>query len=247
MRAGCLPPRVHLLGAPLGGSLPRTPGLTAGPYKIVLADSGLPAFAELLELITAAHGSGRPVAAHCVTREALVLLIAALRETGTRAGDRIEHAAVVPPELIPDLAGLHLRVVTQPGFLTGRGDDFLRDVPAADQGDLYRGASLRRAGIPLALSSDAPYGPLDPWAVIAAAVSRRTAAGRTVTPGEQLTGAEALDAYLAPPQDPGGPPARVRAGEPASLVVLDVPAAGLPGDPGRVRAVVAGTGLRRPH
>lgn len=247
MRAGCLPPRVHLLGAPLGGSLPRTPGLTAGPYKIVLADSGLPAFAELLELITAAHGSGRPVAAHCVTREALVLLIAALRETGTRAGDRIEHAAVVPPELIPDLSGLHLRVVTQPGFLTGRGDDFLRDVPAADQGDLYRGATLRRAGIPLALSSDAPYGPLDPWAVIAAAVSRRTAAGQTVTPGEQLTGAEALDAYLAPPQDPGGPPARVRAGEPASLVVLNVPAAGLPGDPGQVRVVVTGTGLRRPH
>jgi predicted amidohydrolase YtcJ len=239
MRAGRLPPRVHLLGAPLGVTLPDTPGLTAGPYKVVLADSGLPAYADLLELIIAAHRAGRPVAAHCVTREALVLLIAVLREAGALPGDRIEHAAIVPGELIPELAGLRLRVVTQPGFLSDRGDDFLRDVPAADQVDLYRCASLRHAGVPLALSSDAPYGPLDPWAVMTAATTRRTASGRPATPAERLTGAEALDAYLAPPEDPGGPPARIRPGVPASLIVLSAPAAGLPALSGGVRAVVA--------
>jgi predicted amidohydrolase YtcJ len=246
MRDGRLPPRVQLLGVPLGGGLPDTPGLTAGPYKIVLADSSLPGYPDLVDQVRAAHGAGRPVAVHCVTREALILLVTVLRDTGTWPGDRIEHAALVPPELIDDLAALRLRVVTQPGFLPDRGDDFLRDLPPEDHPDLYRCASLTRAGVPLALSSDAPYGPLDPWAVMAAAVSRRTAAGRAVTPDERLTGAEALDAYLAPAQDPGGPPARIRPGERANLVVLSGPASGLPPEPGEVRAVVTGTRLWRP-
>jgi len=39
-----------------------------------------------------------------------------------------------------------------------RADDFLRDLPADDRPDLYRCATLRQASIPVALSSDAPYG-----------------------------------------------------------------------------------------
>ena len=94
-------------------------------------------------------------------------------------------------------------MVTQPGFLADRGDDFLRDVPPADRPDLYRCATLLSAGVPVALSSDAPFGPLDPWAVIAAAVTRRTPPGQVAGPGERITFAQALDAYLAPPGDPG--------------------------------------------
>ncbi len=47
--------------------------LAAGPYKIVLADSGLPPCDELTDRIRTAHAASRPVAVHCVTREALVL------------------------------------------------------------------------------------------------------------------------------------------------------------------------------
>lgn len=108
---------------------------------------------------------------------------AALGDAGPRPDDRIEHAALIPPELVPDLARLGVRVVTQPGFLAGRGDDFLRDVPPADRPDLYRCATLLQAGIPVALSSDAPFGPLDPWSVIAAAASRRqTRSAATAAP-----------------------------------------------------------------
>ncbi|MCC5575215.1 amidohydrolase family protein [Microtetraspora sp. AC03309] len=232
MRGGALPQRVHLLGAPLAppssGPAPddgegRLP--TAGPHKIVIADSGLPSLDDLTERIRAAHAAGRAIAAHCVTREALVILLAALGEAGVRPGDRVEHAALVPPELVPELARRGLRVVTQPGFLAHRGDDYLRDLPAYDHVDLYRCASLVRAGVPLALSSDAPYGPLDPWTVIGAAVRRRTPAGRVAGPAERLTPARALDAYLAPPDDPGGPARRVRPGLPADLVLLRVPLA----------------------
>lgn len=55
-----------------------------------------------------------------------------------------------------------------PGTWTRR-NALRADVPAADRGDLYRCGRLAAAGVPVAVSSDAPYGPLDPWAVIDAA------------------------------------------------------------------------------
>lgn len=240
MRRGALPQRVQLLGAPPQVAEPGDggPGPVSGPCKIVLADSGLPSYPELTDRLRAARAAGRPVAVHCVTREALILLVAALQETGTLPGDRIEHAALVPPELIPELALLGLRVVTQPGFLAHRGDDFLRNVPPQDHPDLYRCAAFRRAGVPLALSSDAPYGPLDPWAVIAAATDRRTPSGQVAGPDERLTFREALAGYLSPPEDPGGPPRRVRPGTVADLLVLRAPLAEVPGLPDPVRAVL---------
>jgi predicted amidohydrolase YtcJ len=240
MLRGELPPRVHLLGVPLGGSVPDVPGLTVGPYKIVLADSGMMTYPELARGVAAAHEAGRPLAVHCVTREALVLLLAVLRDVGCVPGDRIEHAGIVPPEVLADLAALGARVVTQPGFLADRGDDFLRDLPPGDHADLYRCGTLLAAGVRVALSSDAPYGPLDPWTVMATAVSRQTASGQVAGAGERIAPEAALNAYLGSPGDPGGPPRRVRLGAPADLVVLHVPLAELPGAGNPVRAVYPG-------
>ena len=58
----------------------------------------------------------------------------AFAEAGARAGDRIEHAAVAPPDVVALVAALPLTVVTQPGFIRERGD----------AGEL--GASLRYLG-----------------------------------------------------------------------------------------------------
>jgi predicted amidohydrolase YtcJ len=115
-----------------------------------------------------------------------------------------------------------------------------RDVPPGDRPDLYRCATLLRAGVPVALSSDAPYGPPDPWAVIAAATSRRTVSGQVAGPGEAITFSQALSAYLAAPVDPGGPPRRVRPGTSADLIILHAPLAQVPGLPQPVRAVLVG-------
>ena len=223
MRTGALPQHVHLLGAPLGWTAPGDPrSPSVGAYKIVLADSALPGLDDLTGRIRAAHAAGRAVAVHCVTREALILLVVALEAAGVRAGDRIEHAALVPAETIARLRDLGLAVVTQPGFIAHRGDDYLRDVPAADQADLYRVRSLIDGGVACALSSDAPYGPVDPWAVIDAAVRRRTPAGRIAGAAERLTARRALEAYLGAPGDPGGPPRPIAPGAPADLVLLRV-------------------------
>lgn len=220
---GEIPQRLNLLGVPLGGVC--DPVVGTGPYKIVIADSELPDIVALEDTIRRAHDLGRPVAVHCVSREALLILLAVFDATGTLAGDRIEHGALVPAETLAVLRRLGVTVVTQPGFLADRGDDYLRRVERRDLVDLYRCRSLRDAGVGLALSSDAPYGPADPWQVIMAATERRAPDGSIVGDDETVPTATALDRYLAPLTDPGGPARAIVTGAAADLVLLDRPLA----------------------
>ena len=188
-------------------SLPQAVTLL-GRRKLLLHDHDLPTFDQLTALISERHASGLPVAVHCVTRESLLLTLAALDEVGRLPGDRIEHAAVVP-----DPAALRgLRVVTQPGFLADRGEDYRRDVAAEDLPHLYPFASLLAAGVDAVASSDAPYGPADPWKVI------RAASRRDLLPEERVTPEVALTGYLRGPDL--GRPRRVRPGEPGALTLL---------------------------
>ncbi len=152
-----------------------------------------------------------------------MLAVAALEATGARAGDRIEHGAVIPPELFARLAALRVTVVTQPAFVRERGDRYVAEVDAADRPHLWRCASLLAAGVPVGMGSDAPHGPLDPWLAIRAATERRTRTGRVVGPDERVDAASALARFLAPWDAPGGPPRRVHVGAAADLCLLHVP------------------------
>lgn len=210
--------RVTALGAAQG-----TTTLPLGPRKLVLSDHSLPSYDDLLRVVSDTRLAGRPVAVHCVTRESLLLMLAVLDEVGALPGDRIEHAAVVPPGTAARMASLDLAVVTQPDFLRTRGDTYLRDVSEPDRPLLYPFASLVAAGVRVAASSDAPYGTLDPWQVVRSAVERRTAAGRAVAAEEAVPAATALAGYLSDPSDPGGRVRAVRPGSPADLCLLGVP------------------------
>lgn len=216
---GSFPQRLHLLGVGLD-AVGLDPAVTVGPYKIVLADSDLPDFAGLCRRIRTVHGHGRGVAVHCVTRESLVLLLAALDEVGTHPDDRVEHGAVIAPETTVELRRRAIPVITQPGFITDRGDDYLDRLAPRDTADLYRCRTLVDSGVPVALSSDAPYGPTDPWAVIAAAATRVAPDGRIVGSDERISRSTALRLCLAPLTDPAGPPRTVAVGGPADLVLL---------------------------
>ncbi|MEE2035404.1 amidohydrolase family protein, partial [Rhodococcus chondri] len=222
--SGAVPQRLHLLGAP-NGFTSADPAVTVGPYKIVLADSGLPDLDVLTETIRSTHAAGRAVAVHCVSREAFAILLAVFTEVGAHPGDRIEHGALVPAESITDLHRLGLRVVTQPGFLADRGDSYLQEVDPRDVGDLYRCRSLLDSVVPLALSSDAPYGPLDPWQIVEAAVTRTAASGAVVGASERLDPAEAIAGFLSAADDPGGRSRTVAPGGRADVVLLDRPLA----------------------
>ncbi|AZZ79855.1 amidohydrolase [Gordonia alkanivorans] len=218
---GAVPQRLHLLGVPLDATPDLPPTVTVGPFKIVLADSDLPDFPTLCDQIHTAHSWGRGVAAHCVTREALLLLLAALDEVGSHPDDRIEHGAIIAADTVEELHHRQIPIVTQPGFITARGDDYLDRLDTSDVADLYRCASLVERDAPVAMSSDAPYGPVDPWTVIAAAATRLAPDGRTIGADERVSRGTALGRYLTPLSTPGAAPRTVRPGEPADLVLLD--------------------------
>lgn len=198
-------------------------GLPRGPVKVVLDDARLPGLDELVAAFRAARRAGRAIAVHCVTRAELVLALAAWDVVGTVAGDRVEHGAVVPVELLAALRERGLVVVTQPALLAARGDQYLADVEADDRDALWRCGSLLTAGVGVAGSSDAPYGDADPWRGIAAAIERRTPTGRVIGPADRLPARRALDLWLAPLDDPAGPPRRVEVGAPAALCLLTEP------------------------
>jgi predicted amidohydrolase YtcJ len=171
------------------------------PGKVILHDDGLDVDG-LAAWIANRHADGGGIAVHCVTAAQLVVTLAAIRAAGPRRGDRIEHAAVVPDDCLADLAELGLTVVTQPNFVAERGDQYLLDVPHGERAELWRYASLLTAGVPVAMSTDFPFGDADPWAAMRAAVRRRTAAGERLGPDEGVTASTALSGFLGSPEDP---------------------------------------------
>lgn len=193
-----------------------------GPAKLHLHENALPPWDEAVAFIAAAHRQGRAVAIHCVTEVEMVFALAALDEAGVRAGDRIEHASIADADQLAHLAARGVAVVAQPHFVAERGDRYLLDVEPRHHGDLYRLASLRAAGVTLAAGSDAPFGSADPWAALAAAISRRTRDGQIIGADEALTPEQALSLYLAAPDDLTRE-RRIAVGEAADLCLLDRP------------------------
>jgi predicted amidohydrolase YtcJ len=215
-----------------------------GPVKILPAERHVHDVEQILRDIAAARAAGRAVAIHCVTRVGLVVAVAALREAGVSPGDRIEHAAVVPGELVDDLRALGLLVVTQPNFVFERGDEYLTDVEPGDLPSVWRCGSLASAGVPVAGGTDAPFGDIDPWAAMRAAVDRRTSSGALLGPDEAVTPRDALDLFSGTADQPSRP-RRVTTGARTDLCVLRVPMVAALGALARdhVRATVGPSGI----
>ncbi len=224
---GQLRQRLHLM-APLGTQLSPWRRGTLGPLKVLLDDTDLPPLDDLIATTRAAHGEGRSVAFHCVTHVQATLAMAAVAAAGgasapSSLGDRIEHGALISTDLAAAISGLGITVVTQPGFVRSRGDQYRRDVEPADQADLWRLASLVDAGVAVAASTDAPFGRSNPWEAIDAAVTRRTLEGDLLGRPERVSAHQALRMWMGRADRPGVA-RRVRPGEPADLCVLGCPA-----------------------
>jgi predicted amidohydrolase YtcJ len=167
--------------------------------------------AELRELLARAHAGGLEVATHAIGDAAVAEALGAYADTG--AIGSIEHAQLVGREDVCRMAALGVRASVQPAHLL---DD--RDLTElAWPGRAERCFAFRWMlddGVELALGSDAPVSPLDPWLAIAAAV-HRSADDRDPWHAEQaLTPAEALAASVV------GQPT-VGVGSPGDLVLLD--------------------------
>jgi predicted amidohydrolase YtcJ len=196
--------------------------LDRGPRKVVLHDDELPALDDLSGVIRAAHRQGRVVAVHCVTAPSLWFALTAFADAGSVDGDRIEHGSVIPPEAIAPLARLGLTVVSQPNFVSERGDAYLDEVDPSDRPWLYRVAGLLAAGIPVAAGTDAPFGDPDPWRAMVAAVDRRTERGKLLGGNERVSPERALALFSGDLERPGRQ-LSIGPGLVADLCVLAVP------------------------
>ncbi|MFF0903003.1 UNVERIFIED_CONTAM: amidohydrolase family protein [Kocuria sp. CPCC 205316] len=87
------------------------------------------------------------------------------------AGHRLEHAEMVDPEGIERLAQHAVTVSVQPGFDAawgGPGGLYEQRLGADRAAAMNPLASFYRAGVPVALGSDAPVVPLSPWETVRA-------------------------------------------------------------------------------
>lgn len=207
--------RLHCLT--LAGTV-AAPGVTVGPAKIILDDDRLD-LDDLVNAVSDNHSRDHGVALHCVTDAQLTVAIAAWRAAGPHRDDRIEHAAVVPEDRLADLAALGITVVTQPNFVAERGDDYLVTIEPERHHELWRVASLQHNAIPVALSTDTPFGAGDPWATMRAAVHRSTPSGAVLGPGERISARAALRGFTGRTDRPATP-RTIAVGEPGDLCVL---------------------------
>jgi hypothetical protein len=223
--------------------------LHRGHVKIMLHELGdtlAPDERQLGEIVRDLHARGRDVAIHAVQPRAVAAAldaIAAAAAARPRAHrHRIEHAALLPEGAAARIAALGVTVVTQPAFIFEQGDRYLHEVPPHEHDALYPIASLLRAGVHVAGSSDAPVGPLDPLAGIRAAMTRRTRAGAVVASGQAVSFEQALTMWTSSAAEACGlenARGRIAPGMPADLVLLLAPA----GNAELVRVWRAGEGV----
>ena len=225
-------------GLRTGDAVPDTGGLvTVGRYKVITDGSlntrtawcfdpypgtrarrhpyGLATvpYEDLVPLMRRAHDAGLTPAVHAIGDHANARVLDAFEAIGC-AGS-IEHAQLLRHEDIARFAALGVVASVQPEHAM---DD--RDVAdrywAGRTDRAFMLAELAAAGVELALGSDAPVAPLDPWVAIAAAVGR-TRDGRAPWHPEQ-----AIEAGAALAASTGGRGGSVRVGGSADLAVVEL-------------------------
>jgi predicted amidohydrolase YtcJ len=125
--------------------------------------------ADLVEWMTVATRAGLGCAVHAIGDEANTLALDAFAATGARGS--IEHAQLLSWADVPRFAELGVVASLQPDHALDDRD--VADAYWAGRTDrAFVLASLTEAGATIALGSDAPVSPLDPWLTMAAAVWR---------------------------------------------------------------------------
>lgn len=138
---------------------------------------------------------------------------------------RWEHVELPDAEVLATMAELGIWASMQPAFDAAWGGPSGMYAARLGEQRALAAVPLRRmldAGVHLALGSDSPVTPLDPWGGVRAAVWHHNKS-------ERLTVAEAFGAHTAGGFELAGRPGGVlREGGPASYVVWDCRSAGLP-------------------
>ncbi|MEO6584721.1 MAG: amidohydrolase family protein, partial [Knoellia sp.] len=166
---------------------------------------------ELADLLAQATAHGLDVAVHAIGDAAVGIALDAFEST--RAHGSIEHAQLVAPADVARMGRLGVVASVQPVHLLDDRDVTQQCWP--DRADrCFPLRSMLDAGVALALGSDAPVAPLDPWEAMAAAVHRTGDDREEWNAAETITVAQALAGSV-----DGAP--TVGVGSLADLVLLD--------------------------
>ncbi|MDH6702323.1 amidohydrolase [Streptomyces sp. MAA16] len=154
------------------------------------ADAGHTGTAYLDAGAVAAHvvactEAGLQAGFHAIGDAAVTAVVEGVRAAADKLGTarvraarhRVEHAEMLTPETVAAFADLGLTASVQPAFdaLWGGADGMYAHRLGAERARaLNPFAALLRAGVPLALGSDSPVTPLDPWGTVRAAAFHRT-------------------------------------------------------------------------
>jgi predicted amidohydrolase YtcJ len=174
------------------------------PYSDKPDSVGLPrpAMDTLPQVARLALDKGYQLAVHAIgdraNREALNVYEAAFTGAGRRGGDlrwRIEHAQLLNPADLPRFAALGVIASMQPIHATSDGGWVPERIGAVRVASgAYAWRTLLASGAAIAAGTDAPVEDVDPIANYHAAVTRRLADGRALTPDQKLNRTEALHA-----------------------------------------------------
>lgn len=156
------------------------------PYHRMEAD-------ELTTKLNALGDHGIRARIHALGNFAASCTCKALLDSGLKNAC-IEHLMALTDSEIELVAKSGAVASVQPGFMPHYGPSLLNRGMTAEM-KVMPALSLLRAGVPLALSSDNPCGPLDPIHNIRSAVNRTLDDGRAISPGETLDIIDACQAY----------------------------------------------------
>ena len=187
---------------------------------------------ELTALLAEARAGGLSAAVHAIGDAAAGIALDAFAATGARGS--VEHAQLMTRADIRRMGELGVVASVQPAHLVDDRDATMQCWPDRVE-RCFALRSMVDAGVRLALGSDAPVAPLDPWLAMAAAVHRGRPDDLPWVPGESLTVAEALAAST-------DGQTTVAPGSRGDLVLLDAdpldPAGGDPAEQARWLAVM---------
>ena len=151
---------------------------------------------ELFDLARDAHLSGLRVGTHAigdVTIDMVLDIYESLAELGPGPRHRIEHFGLPDDVQCARAAKLGVIVAPQPVFLYSLGKNFRQYLPDELLARCYPIRSMLRAGLNVALSSDAPVVKDDnPLLGMQAAILRRDSTGAVIAPHEAISPEEAL-------------------------------------------------------
>ncbi|MBB3084285.1 amidohydrolase [Geodermatophilus sabuli] len=186
--------------------------------------------ASLVDHVRACTVAGVQAGFHCIGDAAVEQVLTAVGAVAEELGraavracrHRLEHVEMAGPAAVDRLADWGMVASVQPGFDAawgGRAGMYAERLGVARALACNPFADLSDGGVALALGSDAPVTPMDPWGGVHAAVDHRT-------PGSGLRPFDAFDAathggwHAARAEHPQGP---LAVGAPAHLALWATP------------------------